>query len=89
MKELQALAGELTMQGKTVALLVSDLGGVKMLLCRSGDIDINMVPILREGMKTVKGGGGGRPDFAQGGGRDPAGIPRAKEIIFKKIMEAF
>ncbi len=88
-KELQALAGELTMQGKTVALLVSDLGGVKMLLCRSGDIDINMVPILREGMKTVKGGGGGRPDFAQGGGRDPAGIPRAKEIIFKKIMEAF
>jgi len=77
------------MQGKTVALLVSDLGGVKMLLCRSGDVDMDMVPVLREGMKAVKGGGGGRPDFAQGGGRDPSGIPRAREIIFNKIKESF
>ncbi|MDP6154832.1 MAG: alanine--tRNA ligase [Candidatus Thermoplasmatota archaeon] len=89
MKELQTIAGELTMQGKTVALLVSDLGGVKMLLCRSGDVDMDMVPVLREGMKAVKGGGGGRPDFAQGGGRDPSGIPRAREIIFNKIKESF
>ena len=86
-RELQALARELTGQGRIVALLVSDLEGVKMLLCRSADIDLDLIPILREGMKAVKGGGGGRPDFAQGGGRDPGGIPRAREIIFKKIRQ--
>ena len=87
MKELQALAGELTREMGVVALLVSDKAGVKMMLARSADIDMDMTVLLREGMKAVKGGGGGRPDFAQGGGKDPAGIPAAREIITGMIMD--
>ena len=87
MKELQALARELTGQKKIIALLVSDLAGVKMLLCRSRDVDIDLVPILREGMKEVKGGGGGRSDFAQGGGKDPEGIERAKDTVYRVVSD--
>ncbi len=85
MKELQTMAGELTGRQSVVALLVSDLDGVKMLLCRSADVDVNVVPLLRDGMKAVGGGGGGRPDFAQGGGRSPEGIGEARNIIKKGL----
>ncbi|HEX2949231.1 MAG TPA: DHHA1 domain-containing protein, partial [Armatimonadota bacterium] len=41
--------------------------------------------IIREMAKLVGGGGGGRPDFAQAGGRDAAKIPdalqKARDII--------
>jgi len=56
-----------------------------MLLCRSADVDVNVVPLLRDGMKAVGGGGGGRPDFAQGGGRSPEGIGEARNIIKKGL----
>jgi len=36
-------------------------------------------------MKAVGGGGGGRPDFAQGGGRSPEGIGEARNIIKKGL----
>ncbi len=35
----------------------------------------------------VKGGGGGRPDMAQAGGKDPAGVPAAIEAAKKFLAE--
>ena len=36
----------------------------------------------------VGGGGGGRPNMAQAGGKDPAGIPAALEKALEEIKSA-
>ena len=40
---------------------------------------LNAVEWVRAAAKAVKGGGGGKPDLAQAGGKDPSGIPKALE----------
>lgn len=87
MEELQTLGRELIEEEAVIALLVSDGEGVKMVVARSADLDLNASEILRKGIRAVKGGGGGSPHFAQGGGKDPGGIPEAKEIISKEIKK--
>ena len=39
-------------------------------------------------MKLVGGGGGGKPDFAQGGGGDPAKLPGAMEHALDLVKAA-
>ena len=45
--------------------------------------------LIKEVASLVGGGGGGRPNMAQGGGKNPAGIPdalkKAKEVIISQI----
>jgi alanyl-tRNA synthetase len=36
--------------------------------------------LVKEGAKAVGGSGGGRPDLAQAGGKDPAGIDAALKV---------
>ena len=43
--------------------------------------------IVREVAKVVGGGGGGRPDMAQAGGKDPAKLPEALALV-PKLIEA-
>jgi len=43
----------------------------KVLVSRSQDLDLDSRKLLREICKLVGGGGGGKSDFAQGGGADP------------------
>jgi len=35
--------------------------------------------IIKEAAKVIGGGGGGRPDMAQAGGKDPESLPKAFE----------
>ncbi len=42
--------------------------------------------IIREMAKQVGGGGGGRPDFAQAGGKDPSNIPAALQSARMMIV---
>ena len=35
---------------------------------RSSDVDVNMGTLLRDSARPLGGKGGGKPDFAQGGG---------------------
>jgi alanyl-tRNA synthetase len=55
--------------------------GVKGANAKAGDWIKNIAPILG-------GGGGGRPDFAQAGGKDASKLPQAKEASLAYITEA-
>ena len=55
--------------------------GVKGADAKAGDWIKNIAPILG-------GGGGGRPDFAQAGGKLPEKLPEAKEASLSYIREA-
>jgi alanyl-tRNA synthetase len=54
--------------------------GVKEAKAKAGDWIKNIAPILG-------GGGGGRPDFAQAGGKDASKLPEAKEHALSYIKE--
>jgi alanyl-tRNA synthetase len=41
--------------------------------------------IIREVAKVVGGGGGGRQDMAQAGGRDPEALPEALEKVYELV----
>ncbi len=72
--EMRELAQRLTASQGVVALL--GLAGDTTQLCfaRSDDVELDVVPLVREAGERVGGGrGGGRPHFAQGGG--PAATP--------------
>ena len=55
--------------------------GVQNASAKAGDWIKNIAPILG-------GGGGGRPDFAQAGGKDKTKLPEAKEASLTFITEA-
>jgi len=91
MKHLVGLAKELIARPKTVAVIGSDEQGAKIVMARSADVDLDCRELLREAMKVVGGSGGGKPDFAQGGGPDASrieealdGLVRSAEASLKK-----
>ncbi len=43
--------------------------------------------LVKIGAKMIKGGGGGRPHFAEAGGKDPEGIQRAIDTIVEYIKD--
>jgi len=72
---------------KVVAMLFQVKGdkvilaaGVKDASVKAGDWIKNIAPILG-------GGGGGRPDFAQAGGKDASKLPEAKEAALAFVKE--
>ena len=88
-KQLREIADQLT----------EKLGSGVVVLASAGDANVNLVAsvtkeltkryhagnIIKELAGMVGGGGGGRPDFAQAGGKEPAKIAaalkRAEELI--------
>ena len=41
--------------------------------------------IIKETAKTVGGGGGGRPDMAQAGRKDPSRLPEALDLVYEFV----
>jgi len=88
MKHLVNMAKELIANGKVVALLGSDEQGAKIVVARSGDVDIDCRPMIKDAMNVVGGSGGGRQDFAQGGGQDPSKLEQALDGLVSSVKTA-
>jgi alanyl-tRNA synthetase len=86
---LQKTATELVSQPRTVALLASTDGAVRLVFARSADVSADMGVLLRDVVGIVGGKGGGKPDFAQGGGSDPAKVKEcleAAKTVLAKLL---
>jgi alanyl-tRNA synthetase len=75
---VKQLAGQLLSQAGVIVLL-GWKGPEKgqLLFGRSADVGVDMLALLRSAGKAVGGGGGGRPDMAQGGGMPSARVEEA------------
>jgi len=74
-EELKLLAHRLTDCDSTVALLATrDAETARLVFARSADLKADMNELMRRCCERLGGRGGGKPDFAQGGG------PRVVEL---------
>ena len=75
--------------GSGVVVLGSRNGGaVKLVVTVSKDLagsTVHAGNLIREIAGIVGGGGGGRPDMAQAGGRDPDALPAALEAVYSIV----
>lgn len=68
-ESVQSLARALIAEPSVVALLgCAQRGKSTVVFARSDDFPLHVGDLLRDTLKQFGGGGGGRPDFAQGGG---------------------
>ncbi len=88
-EELRNLADMLRHKtGRDVVFLISEKDGkLSTVVAVSKGIaqKVRANEIIKDIGKVLKGGGGGRPDMAQGGGSNPAGIEEAVKILRDKL----
>ena len=84
-----AVRGSLKQDG--VVLLVSADGGrVSMVMAATASLvkRVHAGQMLKAISPLLQGSGGGRPEFAQGGGKDPSGVPAALKRAEELVREA-
>jgi alanyl-tRNA synthetase len=86
-EDLAALGRKAHDREKVILLLGCDFEGAKLILARSMDLDVNCAGLAREAGVFIGGGGGGKPEFAQAGGKDSKGLEKAVAELKKKIKE--
>ena len=79
--------------GTSVVVLAAQRGPkkVQLIVAASKDVAgkrVHSGKVVKELAGMVGGGGGGRPDMAQAGGSDPAGIDAALEAAYRIVGEA-
>lgn len=81
---LKDVASRLIRQPKTAVLLGAEVapGRAVFVFARSQDVDIHMGRLLSDAARPLGGKGGGRPDFAQGGGVTEI-LERARDVLFR------
>jgi len=70
---------------KVATLLLQEKDGKVLLVAGVKDASIKAGDWIKAVAPIVGGGGGGRPDFAQAGGKDPSKIQEAKEIALEYL----
>lgn len=88
--DLKHLAQRLvTHEGTVVLLGGGGAAGQKghFTFARSHDVDCPMGTLVRQACQVVGGGGGGRPDFAQGGGPDGERVGLALDEAHRAVLD--
>jgi alanyl-tRNA synthetase len=93
--QLRAYVDELRSKGGSVALLLAAVIDDKVALVAAVTKDVQAKvkasDCVREAAKAVGGGGGGRPDLAEAGGKDPNKIPEALAAarqVYEKALKS-
>jgi len=99
-KDYEVLVGELEGDAKEVLKVASELVGEKRVVVlfgrgkriavvgiRGGKVEIDMGGLVSKACAVLGGGGGGKPDFAQGAGRDASKLEDAREFVRKELKE--
>jgi alanyl-tRNA synthetase len=66
--DVRAIASKLVQQPGVIALLGAAGEKAQLFAARSTDLPYDMNTVLQSGLAVIGARGGGRPDFAQGGG---------------------
>jgi alanyl-tRNA synthetase len=83
---LKKVAHVLVTHSRTIALLASrDKDAARLVFARSADAPGDMNALMREACVLLDGRGGGKPDLAQGGGKNPARVDEAIEVAVRTI----
>ncbi len=86
---LKHLALALIAHSKTVALLGSrDGDAARLVFARSSDAGGDMNTLMREACSKIEGRGGGKPDIAQGGGKNVASLDKAIQAAARSLVES-
>jgi alanyl-tRNA synthetase len=87
--QLRALADSLRNKWKTavVVLASAEDSNVSIISAVTRDLTakIHAGKLVGGVAQAVGGKGGGRPDMAEGGGKDPAGLPAALEQVYSEV----
>lgn len=79
-EELKLLAHRLVDGDNVIALLASkESGTARLVFARSANLSADMNALMRTACERLDGRGGGKPDFAQGGGARVSGLDKALE----------
>ena len=86
---VQKMARALIAEAGVVALLGCARGGKgTVVFARSEDCSVHAGNLLRDTLKQFGGGGGGRPDFAQGGGVAAEKLAEVLEAASESVRQA-
>ena len=83
---LKDLVDNLTSNEDKMLVFVADkMDGKIIFVCKSKNVPFNAGQLVKEAAILTGGNGGGRPDFAQAGGRDASKIEDALNAITEKV----
>ena len=86
---LKKIAQALITHSRTIALLAArDKGAARLVFARSAGAPGDMNVLMRDACVLLDGRGGGKPELAQGGGKNPARLDEAIEVAVRSITTA-